>query len=324
MNKNKDYILKELRAIVSSAKLPSRIDFEISDGCLNIKMSENGVISNMQEDKSAFEGWAIVIKAAIPEVKSVVLDWPEPMYHPQKENAQKAHYNRFLMRVANFKRGYSWFEVAEHHQLEVEEMQDLLNSKSIVVNFPKSHCREDIDREKKPEAYLERELVRKWRSSHPVTDEQLPVGLFKDNLVKKETTLTPRGASQIDLWQLYGNTMHIYELKKEGNESIGIISELMFYVCTIRNIIDGLISYPDFNKEKDFRNFMAFAIAVENKEVRNVTGYFTAPKLHPLIESLQLKSTIKRLLNDNMLDISFDYKNISKEYNEIFHKKTSL
>ncbi|MBD5239422.1 MAG: hypothetical protein HDS64_06590 [Bacteroidales bacterium] len=316
MNKDKESILKTLQAIIPSAKLPSRMDFEISKGCLNIRMAESGVISNMQEDNSAFEGWAVVIKAAIPEVKTVVLDWLGPMYHPDKINRQKAHYNRFLMRVANFKKGYSWFEVTEGHRSEVAEMQDLLNSKSIVVNFPKTPCKEDIDPTKKPEAYLERELVKRWRSSRPITDEQLPAGLFK-GIVKTEATITPRGASQIDLWQLYDHTMHIYELKKEGNESIGIISELMFYVCTIRNIIDGFISYPDISKEKDFRSFMAFAIAVKNKELRNVTGYFTAPKLHSLIESPQLKSAIKGLLNDNKLGISFDYKNISKEYKDI-------
>lgn len=308
---NKDQILNLLQKVVHSAKLPSQISFEVLDDSLFLKVSEKGVIANMQKDGSAFEGWAVVIKAAISKIKRVILDWNDPKYTPEKMNAQKAHYNRFLMRVANFKRGYAWFEVTPRHKADVDTVQRLLDSKTLVVNFPKSSCRPIIDKETNPEAYLERQLVKLWSSPVSVTDEQLPVGIFKGGVVSKENTFTPRGASQIDLWQLYNNIMHIYELKVNGNESIGIISELMFYVCTIRNIVDGLISYPDLNKEKDFRHFKEFAKAVNNHEINQVIGYFTAVKFHPLIESRLLKENIKRILNNNILGVHFEYKNIS-------------
>lgn len=311
MNINKDQILNLLKNITSSAKLPSRLYFEVSDGCLFMKVSERGVTANMQEDSSAFEGWSVLIKAAVPEVKRVMLDWEDPKYLPEKESAQKAHYNRFLMRVGNFKRGYVWFDIAERRKVAVATVQDLLDSKTLVVNFPKRPCNPEVDKEKKPEAYLERELVKQWSKSAPVTDEQLPVGIFTSGEVCKANTFTPRGASQIDLWQLYDKTIHIYELKIKGNESIGIISELMFYVCTIRNIVDGLISYPDLSKEKDFRHFKEFADAVKKREVDRVIGYFTTAQLHPLIESPQLKEKLKGILNDNTLGVSFEYKDIS-------------
>lgn len=308
---NKNQILNLLKEITPSAKLPSQIDFSASDECLFIKVLEKGVIANMQEDCSAFEGWAVVIKAAIPEIKRVILDWNDPKYAPEKMNAQKAHYNRFVMRVANFRRGYAWFEVVPCRKAEVDMAQRLLDSRTLVVNFPKGSCRPVIDKEKKPEAYLERQLVKLWSNPHSVTDEQLPVGIFKCGVVSKENAVTPRGASQIDLWQLYDNIMHIYELKVNGNESIGIISELIFYVCTIRNIVDGLINYPDLSKEKDFRHFKEFAKAVNNHEIDKVIGYFTAAKFHPLIESHLLKENIKRILNHNILGVQFEYKNIS-------------
>lgn len=308
---NKDQILNLLQNVTHSAKLPSQISFEILEGSLVINVSEKGVIANMQEDSSAFEGWAVVIKAAIPQIKRVVLDWSDPKYTPDKKNAQMAHYNRFLMRAANFRRGYAWFEVTQSRKEEVDKVQSLLDSKTLVVNFPKSSCRPIIDKEKKPEAYLERQLVKLWSNPKSVTDEQLPVGIFKCGVVSKENTLTPRGASQIDLWQLYNNIMHIYELKVKGNESIGIISELMFYVCTIRNIIDGLIYYPDVSKAKDFRHFKEFVSAVNNHDIDKVVGYFTAPKYHPLMEAPQLKDKIKRILNENALGVSFEYKRIS-------------
>lgn len=158
---------------------------------------------------------------------------------------------------------------------------------------------------------LERKLVELWEKTCTVTDEQLPVGLFRNGKVSKENTLTPRGASQIDLWQLDNDTMRIYELKVKGNEAIGIISELMFYVCTIKNIVDGLIKYPDVSNVKSYRHFKNFVNAVTNKDVKSVIGYFTAPRLHPLLESPKLKDTILEILNANSFDIRFEIYNIS-------------
>lgn len=215
------------------------------------------------------------------------------------------------MRVSNFKQAYSWFNIAKERIPEVDEMQKLLESKTIVVNFPQRDCNPVTDPNKKPEAVLERKLVELWEKTCTVTDEQLPVGLFRNGKVSKENTLTPRGASQIDLWQLDNDTMRIYELKVKGNEAIGIISELMFYVCTIKNIVDGLIKYPDVSNVKSYRHFKNFVNAVTNKDVKSVIGYFTAPRLHPLLESPKLKDTILEILNANSFDIRFEIYNIS-------------
>lgn len=175
------------------------------------------------------------------------------------------------------------------------------------MNYPKSECRKVSDEKKKPEAVLERKLVRLWQKEHSITDEQLPVGLFT-NEVAVRYTLTPRGASQIDLWQLINNTMRIYELKVEGNESVGIISELFFYVCTIKHIVDGVFNYPNIIKAKDFRHFKAFANAVNAGEIIKVTGIFTAHCFHPLIEKLY--SPILDILKSNSFGIDFEYMRI--------------
>lgn len=307
----KEQILGILKNIHLSAKLPTNIGVEISGETLYITLKGKGVVANMQTDESAFEGWCIVIKAAIPEIKQVILNWEDPIYHADKETAQKAHYMRFLMRVSNFRRAYTWFGVSDCRCREVNEMKRILDSKELVVNYPPKGCNPKIDKEKKPEAYLERKLVNLWSKECPVTDEQLPVGLFRNGVVSKATTFTPRGASQIDLWQLDGNTMRVYELKVKGNESIGIISELMFYVCTIKNIVDGYINYPDLSKTESYRHVKEFADAVAEKRVQNIVGYFTAPRLHPLMESNLCKEQIFSILNANSIGVEFEYKNIS-------------
>lgn len=308
---NKEQILGILKKIHLTAKLPTNIGVEISGETLYIKLKGKGVVANMQTDDSAFEGWCVVLKAAIPEIKQVILNWEDPIYHIDKETAQKAHYMRFLMRVSNFIRAYAWFGVSDGRCREVNEMKKILDSKQLVVNYPQKDCNAKIVKEKKPEAYLERKLVNLWSKDCPVTDEQLPVGLFLNGSVSKGTTFTPRGASQIDLWQLDGNTMRVYELKVKGNESIGIISELMFYVCTIRNIVDGYINYPDFGKTEPYRHVKDFADAVANNRIKNIVGCFTAPRLHPLIESNKCKEQIFKILNANSIGVEFDYKNIS-------------
>ncbi len=305
---NDKQIIEYLRKILPSAKLPTRILFETADDCLYIKLSGRGVVANMQTDESAFEGWAIMLKSALPNIQKVILDWENPIFNAEKKTAQQAHYNRFIMRVSNFKQAYSWFYIAKERTLEVNKMLDLLESNTIVVNFPQRNCNPVTE---KPEAVLERKLVELWEKDCPITDEQLPVGLFRNGKVAKENTLTPRGASQIDLWQLDNDTMRIYELKVKGNEAIGIISELMFYVCTIKNIVDGLIKYPDVSNVKSYRHFKDFVNAVTNKDIKSIIGYFAAPRLHPLLESPMLKDTILEILNANSFDIRFEIYNIS-------------
>ena len=193
---NNKQIKEHLKKILPSAKLPTRILFETADDFLYLKLGGRGVVANMQTDESAFEGWAIMLKSALPNIQKVVLDWENPVFNADKKTAQQAHYNRFIMRVSNFKQAYSWFNIAKERVPEVNRMRELLESNTIVVNFPKKNCNPVTDPNKKPEAVLERKLVELWEKNCPITDEQLPVGLFRNGKVSKETTLTPRGASQ--------------------------------------------------------------------------------------------------------------------------------
>ena len=310
---NHEQIEERLKSILPSAKLPSCISFEADNDRLFVKLDGRGVVANMQTDKSAFEGWSILLKSDMPNIKNVILDWENPLFNADKDKRRReeTHYNRFLIRVANFKQAYPWFDISKERISEVEEMQKFLESGNIVVNFPQKPCKPVANGNKKHEAAIERELVELWRKDCPITDEQLPVGLFRNGIVSKANTLTPSGASQIDLWQLDNDTMKIYELKVKGNESIGIISELFYYVCLVKSIVEGHIKYPDVSKAVSHRHFKDFAEAVANGKIHKIIGYFAAPRLHPLLESPQLKDRAFEILNGNMLGIQFKFCDVS-------------
>lgn len=310
---NNKQIEERLKSILSSAKLPSCISFETNKDRLFVKLGGRGVVANMQTDKSAFEGWSILLKSDIPNIKNIILDWENPLFNTDKDKRRReeTHYNRFLIRVANFKHAYPWFDISKERISEVAKMQKFLDSGTIVVNFPQKPCKPVANGNKKREAALERELVESLRKGCPITDEQLPVGLFRNGIVSKANALTPSGASQIDLWQLDNDTMKIYELKVKGNESIGIISELFYYVCIVKNIVEGHIKYPDVSKAVSHRHFKDFADAVTNEKIHKIIGYFAAPRLHPLLESPQLKDKVFEILNGNMLGIQFEFYDVS-------------
>ncbi|MBP5687447.1 MAG: hypothetical protein J6X22_02250 [Muribaculaceae bacterium] len=150
--------------------------------------------------------------------------------------------------------------------------------------------------DKKREAELERLIVTKLRKSIPLTDHQLPVGLF-DNEVKTTKTCTPRGASQIDLWQLDKDTLRIFELKDKDNNSVGIISELIYYANIMNELIKGNIQYPQSIKTaKDIRNIKSLYSAIQNKSINTVEAIFLNYEFHPLIK--YKKNQIMELINE--------------------------
>lgn len=114
----KKEIQGRLKIVGKRVTLPRNIDFCIQDDTLYLTVKLQGVIKNMQEDCSVFEGWCICIKAVLPEVNHVVLSWEQPA-----NEVANLHYNRFLMRVASFLAEYSWFSIDGKHTEEVRNVQ---------------------------------------------------------------------------------------------------------------------------------------------------------------------------------------------------------
>lgn len=303
---NKTQILENIKRVTrnDNIKFPSQINFSIKEGTLNMHVNGKGVRDNMQTNGSAFEGWAICIKSCMPEVNSVLLSWDVPEYSTDMKvkNRQTKHYNRFLWRVSFFERYFDWFSICDTHLHVITSFWE--EHSNLFINYPKTKSKEKVTENgqiNKGEAKLERLLVKELRKSIPLTDHQLPVGLF-DNEVKTENTCTPRGASQIDLWQFDQDTLRIFELKDEDNNEVGIISELMFYANVMNELVKGKIRYPQsIDSAKDIRNIKALHNAIINKFIKRIEAVFLVYQFHPLISRNQdsVLEIINKGMNDN-------------------------
>ncbi len=310
MEISKEDILRQLKQVWPSVELPSEIDFRINNNTLYLNVGGKGVIQNMQCDGAAFEGWAICIKAAVPEIRNVVMSWDKPRYSKETgiEGRQRKHYNRFLMRVASFRDNYSWFSIDSGHDEDVNSVRNLFENRCLLMNYPKSKAKSIVDKDKKREAFLEREKVKVLREHVPLTDHQLPVGLFV-NEVKASNTFTPRGASQIDIWQVENTTLKVFELKATKNEKVGIISELMFYANTMYYLKEGMIRYPcTIRSAKNFRHIKDLWEIIENHLIFKIDAIFMTEKLHTLFEAR--KEEILKILNNNKYLIRYQIKRI--------------
>ena len=292
---NKIEIFDNLRLLHKSLREPSNIDFISKDGILTITMTEKGLIGNMQNNESAFEGWAIAIRSILPNVaKKVVISWAA---NSISEN--NTHYTRFLYRVIKFIESYNW-AATEFKDDRAAKDYNRINREleKWVTNFPSKAAEENAVHE---EARLERQLNQILPGYH---DHQLPVGLFFEEVSSKaEHERTPRNGSQIDLWSIQDDTFTVYELKKEDNRKVGIISELMFYVNVIKDLTEGKINFgkgAEFVTERNYHK--VFENIYENK-IKKIFGVFLTNDLHPVLNLN--KKDLFEILNNNTRGIVY-------------------
>lgn len=316
-------ILQKIHEIIGNenVRFPSQITISVNNKKLSMYVKGNGVRDNMQTDGSAFEGWAICLRACLPkEIETLELGWEEPKYSANEEerNKQEKHYNRFVMRASLFEDVFDWVSIKPENREEVQRVHDVLST--LFINYPKSGSKKKVTENgkvNKGEAKLERQLLEKMLKTIAISDHQLPVGLFV-NEVKTENTYTPRGASQIDLWQLDEGCLRIFELKDAKNDKVGIISELMFYANTMRLLIEGVIKYPDsLNKEKNYyRHIHDLYLAIKNKEVKRIEAVFLNFAFHPLID--YCIDNVLAILNSGMEKVNISFRKM--RVNDILEK----
>lgn len=284
--------------------LPSDIKFT-PEGSNAIKMSipEAAVGTNMQEDTAAFEGWALVLKRW-GGYEKVILRWDQ--LSKDADNSERGHYQRFLFRVANFSRDFlSWFSISPNDGSDLRSLE-IDEKKTYYLNRPSENRDKGKESERKESKLEYKYACKDWSESlkekvnAEILDRQLPVGVFFDpgNHTKRKVTaenaIFSRGKSAIDIWGISkSNELLIFELKADGNNKIGIITELYFYGCVMQRLRKGTFKYEKHDTSPIDR------IAGTQK----IKAYFLAPELHPLID----KTLVDLLTTGTAPNVEFHY-----------------
>lgn len=261
---------------------------------LVLHLSDTAACENMQTTSAAFESWLIALKVW-NVIETVRLEWDVPI-GIKRPDVSWCHYQRFLYRVNYFNRlfGKDWFELDDSHKGRLVECDAIdetyIETKKLVLNVP------DTDRHGDPESYkheawLEISFGTEGKDGHKLLankfklrsiNRQLPVGLFIGKK-SKESRIFTGGASAIDLVGIGDDdSLWIFELKKKGNHSLGIISELMFYSACMRDLRDCHFVLHDGKVGKRWSGDINDI--AKNKPIHAV---FLTPTVHPLFGGRQ-------------------------------------
>ena len=234
---------EELKKTLKALTRDIEIKFEVADNTCYMYVKKS--YANMQENCNAFEGWALLIKSYFLNAK-IVLDWnTEIPITDSKGKSVKARnyaaYNRFLYRVGKFEKLFrGWFCIFEDKQNKV---YDFINE--IQTNHINNPCISDsgynpdkgiehiIEKDFTCEKMNRKSFLEKLKTQSPPIKlryvfDQLPNGLFEGSVTENNRKF-PTG--YFDLWGIdEDDNLCIFELKKpQGNDHIGIVSELFFY-----------------------------------------------------------------------------------------------
>lgn len=241
---------------------------------LVITLSNKGLKANMQDNESAFESWAIVLRFYLDDIiKTVTIDWDD-----LPSNNNNLHFNRFVYRLSKFTQTFEW----AISKKPIPQIPSIL-----VCNFPNGGASKTEKHTVGSEGWIECKYVEKYNKNYDVMNHQFPVGIFYDK-VSRDTHYTTGGKSAIDIWAIKNNDLYIFELKKPGNDILGIISELMFYTNVIQDILSHRIQYQYDAKCKNtimnnYRNFGDFYKSYRNGNIQNINAVLLSDTRHPLI-----------------------------------------
>lgn len=258
-----------------SISLPNSKEFRLSGTKeqMRLSLTAKAVVCNMQSDIAAFEGWLLALKAWNC-IARVELHWDIP------ENIDDGHYQRFLYRVAWFKELFSsWFSVAPecHAYLDESKVKGTLVV-NLAVGIPKNPA--DKSKEAKLEKYLAESGWLANTFALAKVGRQFPVGLFQ-NEVSNKTKIFTGGKSAIDLVGIEPeqNRLWVFELKAENNSSMGMVSELLFYVSFMWNVVKGEFTHENYKLQVEGRLHH-----LDLNDIKKIRGCFLVPKFHPLLD----------------------------------------
>jgi hypothetical protein len=274
----------------ASIRLPKEISFDKEGSVHRLHLSNAAVTANMPKDPTAFEGWALAMKALLGEsvCQSIQLSWDAP------DDLKDKNYQRFLYRLIRFCRQVDWLTIVPACKSLLLASRVLnpdgspVRDTAFFVNSPSSSREMGVGAGTESmfaqeEHYLEllfceepSELLRaiSWKGN---MQRQLPVGLF-EGTVSKSTQVFTGSKSAIDLWASDPDKgIAVFELKTPDNCKIGAISELFFYTCLIRDATDGIFQFKGEGKtEKSIR------------DAKQVSGFIVSGRIHPLLDNEKL------------------------------------
>lgn len=313
--KDSDTLFEDLQSMSKcNVRKPDYIDFKLDTKASTLllyiqqKQSQknrdvcpNYTCRNMQTDNAAFEGWAVCMKAWLPDIEKVVLRWDEPKdFETASESIQ--HYNRFLYRVMSFSEAFKdWFAVDSSNQVTIEEFSKRF---CYLQNNAYGKAPEKPSKEGS-ETKTEYEMSHTWADQMMtyynlnVISRQLPIGVLQQG-----KSFFTGGKSAIDLWGMNDDTLTLIELKynygKSVNKKVGIISELFLYACTMRDMVLGIIQPPTKSPTKEetmlYERITSF---------RRVKAEMLSNGFHPLLDNEAVLTILNRNAFNENIPITF-------------------
>ncbi len=308
LKKLKESLPKEKRRIY----LPRDLDFDYDEKRLTITIHDRGIgygyrdsknknhHLNMQDDGAAFEGWAIVIKTYwywkkdeqynirlavdcdLPNVEDVFLNKQYP------KDFSLGHYGRFLYRAYKFREEFKWFELDDSIKNAVKQYVSLL--KNVTNHLPDGDAGLNEHKEIRVEkAFSDHpEELAKIAGISGKVNRQLGVWLEAKDDSKYQFSTDSRSA--IDLWNITGSTLNVFELKANKNIKVGIISELFFYTeyCSDFYGKDAIFE-PRQPEDKLDRGYSD----LYNAKIKDIDAYFLVDEYHPLVNDDTIKTLNK-------------------------------
>ncbi len=276
---------EELKKALKS--LPRDITFEVAAATCTMYIEKS--YANMQDNCNSFEGWALLIKSYFPNAK-IILDWNTDI--PTTDSKGKdvrtqnyVAYNRFLYRVGKFEKMFhDWFHIPVEKQNKVDDFEE-----KIQTNHINNLCESDsaynpfkgeehiIEKDfswetMNQQAFLEKLHAQAVPIKLKSVFDQLPNGLFKDSKAEINRVF-PTG--YFDLWGIDDNdNLCIFELKRpQGNDHIGIVSELFFYAWFAYEFYGANINSEKGKWARGYDRLVKRSKRLQNKE-NPIKAYF--------------------------------------------------
>jgi hypothetical protein len=264
---------------------------ESTDGHFEIFMTTDAISANMQENKAAFEAWALILRVHLNATK-VSLIWDK--------GVSDVHTKRFELRARVFEKVFSgWFSAQETEPFPRD-------GSKLVLNLPSDHearaqAREEVITDPKSEADYEKVLVQSEDLKRFIglekLDRQLPVGVFA-NAVKGSTRHFSGGKSAVDLVGLDASSnLHLFELKRPDNNTVGAFSELLFYASVFSCTHDTARTRIEYNGVVADHCVNPSQIKAADKIYAHILSF----DLHPLLNCAKIFDLINSAVANGLL-----------------------